>query len=104
MMSVLCAADNGLSFNELKVACKLTDGNLNRHLKVLREADAIRIQKAFVGAKPRTTVQLSRTGLERFNEYLRALEQVLRNARDSLPAERKAKDSPLGAAKAVHAG
>ena len=32
IMSALCAADGGLTFNELKERCALTDGNLNRHL------------------------------------------------------------------------
>ena len=87
IMSALCAADVGLSFNELKEACRLTDGNLNRHLKVLEEAGAVRIRKSFVASKPRTTVTLSKKGLDRFGEYLEALAGVLEKARAALPAE-----------------
>lgn len=89
IMSVLCAAEKGLSFNELKAACKLTDGNLNRHLKVLQEAKAIGIRKSFVADKPRTTIMLSKSGLDRFSEYLGALAEVLEAARKALPAEKK---------------
>ena len=87
IMSALCAADKGLTFNELKVECALTDGNLNRHLKTLEEVGAIRIEKAFVNAKPRTTVFISKTGLEHFSEYLEALSTVLRKARTAISAD-----------------
>lgn len=90
IMSALCAADNGLSFNELKDTCRLTDGNLNRHLKALENAGAVRIRKSFVDSKPRTTVSLSKKGLDRFGEYLEALSGVLERARAALPAEEPA--------------
>ena len=87
IMSALCAADDGLSFAELKETCSLTDGNLNRHLKVLEDSEVVRIRKTFVDSKPRTTVRLSKTGLARFNEYLAALEEVLQTARAALAAD-----------------
>ena len=96
IMSALCAADSGMSFNELKDTCDLTDGNLNRHLKVLEEAGAIRVEKSFVGAKPRTTVSLSRRGLDRFSEYLAALSEVLETAKQAVPARKKPVPLPRG--------
>jgi DNA-binding transcriptional ArsR family regulator len=87
IMSALCATREGLAFNDLKEACNLTDGNLNRHLKVLEEAGVIRIQKAFINAKPRTTIVLSAKGLERFNQYLEALSAVLKKAQLASPAK-----------------
>jgi len=95
IMSAVCAADEGLSFNELKESCNLTDGNLNRHLKVLEEAGAVRIEKKFIDAKPRTTVIITGTGLDRFNEYLSALSEVLKKAKKSIPEERK-NEMPAG--------
>ena len=94
IMSALCAAPGGLTFGDLKAACHLTDGNLSRHLAVLEEDGAVRIRKEFVGAKPRTTVFLTDTGLDRFNDYLAALEEVLeqaRRAQATLAAKAKAK-------------
>jgi len=85
IMSALCAASGGLSFSELTDLCHLTDGNLNRHLKVLEEAGAVQIRKAFVDAKPRTTVSISRAGLDRFGDYLAALSEVLLKAKKALP-------------------
>lgn len=97
IMSALCAADDGLSFSELKTECSLTDGNLNRHLRMLKESKAIRIKKAFIDDKPRTTVFLTEQGLDRFNEYLEALASVIEQARDALPAKKKASVlSPFG--------
>jgi DNA-binding transcriptional ArsR family regulator len=96
IMSALCAADGGRSFAELKEECGLTDGNLNRHLKVLDEAGAVRIEKKFVGTKPRTTVYLSSKGLRRFNEYLEALAEVLQKARKAIPKEAPDATVPLG--------
>jgi len=89
IMSALCAADKGLSFTELKKECDLTDGNLNRHLKALQEAKAIKIQKAFVDDKPKTTVSISKKGLDRFNEYLAALSEVLAAAKKAMPVEKE---------------
>ncbi len=89
IMSALCAAEKGMTFGELKETCDLTDGNLNRHLAVLSEAGAVRIEKAFVDARPRTTVLLTKTGLARFMEYLDALTDVLKKARSAIPVEKR---------------
>jgi DNA-binding transcriptional ArsR family regulator len=96
IMSALCAADDELSFSDLKTACKLTDGNLNRHLKVLEEAGVVKVRKAFVRGKPRTTLSLSRKGLTRFTEYLGALGHVLEQAQRAVTAESRAVDVPFG--------
>ncbi len=86
MSALSLAGSKGLSFGELKAACGLTDGNLNNHLATLLEAGAVHITKEFVGAKPRTTVFPTNAGLDRFADYLLALEQVLQAARATLPA------------------
>lgn len=93
IMSALCAAESGLPFVELRDACHLTDGNLNRHLKVLEDAGVIRVDKRFVDRKPRTTVRISPDGLRRFQEYLAALSQVLKQARQALPREVRQADT-----------
>ena len=84
IMSSLCGARRGLSFNELKEACVLTDGNLSRHLKKLEEASMIQLQKTFVGVKPRTTVILTSIGESNFMEYLKNLEKLLKNAAEAM--------------------
>jgi DNA-binding transcriptional ArsR family regulator len=87
IMSALCAAERGLTFVALRDACRLSDGNLSRHLKVLEESGAVSISKRFVKNKPLTTVKITERGLRRFQEYLVALSQVLEEARRALPVE-----------------
>jgi len=95
ILSALCAARNGLSFTELRDACHLTDGNLNRHLKALEEDGVVRIRKAFVDDKPRTTVALTRDGLARFSLYLDTLSAVLQDARRAARQEQAAHRTPF---------
>jgi DNA-binding transcriptional ArsR family regulator len=89
ILSALCASDEEISFIELREICGLTDGNLNRHLKALEEAGVIKIKKAFVDRKPRTTVAITRRGLDRFQDYVNALGVALKHARNSIPAARR---------------
>jgi len=96
IMSALCAAGDGMAFGELRDTCGVTDGNLNRHLKVLQDAGAIRVEKHFVGVRPRTTIRLSSKGLRHFNEYLDALDQVLEKAKQALPTESRSAPAPPG--------
>lgn len=86
IVSALCNTPDGLTFNDLKQECDLTDGNLSRHLKMLEENDVVRIKKEFVDSKPRTTVFMSDDGRERFVAYLEALEEVLKLAGNALEA------------------
>lgn len=85
IMSVLCAAERGRTFSDLKVECGLTDGNLNRHLRVLEDAGAVNVSKAFVKSKPCTTLRISPKGLAMFSKYLDSLAAVLETAREALP-------------------
>lgn len=101
IMSELCADAEGLTFVELKARCGLTDGNLNRHLKVLEECGAVRINKEFLENKPRTSVVLTKAGLSRFGEYLQALSDVLNRAKKAMPREKKVYAALLKPAKAT---
>lgn len=89
IISALCVADRGLTFLELKINGDLTDGNLNGHLRVLLEADAIIVKKSFIKGKPRTRMFISDNGIDQFNTYLEALSEVLKIAQASIPIEKK---------------
>jgi len=93
IMSTLCAAESSLTFTEIKEACELTDGNLNRHLKVLVESKAVTISKRFVSNKPCTSVRITDRGLKRFSQYLDALTDVIEAARQGLPQEQRRQSS-----------
>lgn len=96
IMSALCRSIEGLTFNDLKEECSLTDGNLSRHLKALEDAGAVTIKKTFVGVKPQTTALISSKGRQNFLEYLKALEDVLKKAAQALGSEKKEARHPLG--------
>jgi DNA-binding transcriptional ArsR family regulator len=94
LMSALASTgEEGLCFGELRVACRLTDGNLSRHLTALEEEGIVRVEKTFVDRKPRTTVTPTAAGLDRFAAYLTTLERVLAEARAALPARRRVRAS-----------
>lgn len=71
---------DGLSFNELKSLCSLTDGNLNRHLEVLREESFVEITKEQSAGRGSTRCRLTKEGRLRFFDYLEELQNVVRDA------------------------
>lgn len=92
IMTSLVTRPEGLLFSDLKRLCALTDGNLSRHLEVLREAGLVEVWKGFENRRPQTLCRLSADGRKKFLEYLEELEQVLR---DALPkAQRRAERLP----------
>lgn len=81
ILSTLIAHQGTTAFNFLKHACHLTDGNLNRHLQVLQEAEMITISKSFEDSKPLTKVKLIGSGRAQFLDYITILEQVVNDAK-----------------------
>lgn len=80
IMTSLMTRPEGLSFNELKELCDLTDGNLNRHLEVLSEAGLITVRKEEGSGRGRTLCKITSSGRTRFKEYLEELERVIADA------------------------
>jgi DNA-binding transcriptional ArsR family regulator len=80
IMTSLVTRPEGVLFTELKRLCSLTDGNLSRHLDVLREAGLVEVWKGFENRRPQTLCRLSSDGRQRFVAYLEELEQVIRDA------------------------
>jgi len=80
ILTSLAAHPEGLSFNDLKELCALTDGNLNRHLAVLEDAQLVALNRAAKRGRPQTVVVMTRSGGRRFQEYLNVLEQILVDA------------------------
>ena len=87
----------GLSFNDLKQLCNLTDGNLSRHLSVLEEEGVVESRKEAEGTRPQTISRVTSKGRERFLEYLGTLEQVIRDAARATGEESALRLAPLPA-------
>jgi DNA-binding transcriptional ArsR family regulator len=77
IMTSLVAHRDGLAFTDLKDLCELTDGNLNRHLEVLREAGHVEIKKDTRGRRTKTICRITARGRTCFLEYLAELERVV---------------------------
>jgi DNA-binding MarR family transcriptional regulator len=80
VLTSLITNPKGLAFGDLKQLCALTDGNLNRHLRVLEEGNLVEIVKKIDRNRPLTICRITTTGRERFVEYLSTLEQVVQDA------------------------
>lgn len=76
-MAVLMTNDS-VSFNDLKEALTLTDGNLASHVAALEKASYVAVTKQFIGKKPNTTYAATLAGKQAFQEHLNALEKLLR--------------------------
>ena len=81
ILTALCTHAEGRVFSELKTLCSLTDGNLNRHLKVLQDESLIQIKKEQTGRRGQTRVLLTSAGRRGFLAYLDELERVVNDAR-----------------------
>jgi DNA-binding MarR family transcriptional regulator len=82
IMAALTTLEPGLSaeFTHLKKLLGLTDGNLGAHLLKLEEAGYLTQDKAFVGRKPRTSLQATAEGRRAFKAHVLALKAILDNA------------------------
>jgi DNA-binding HxlR family transcriptional regulator len=80
VLTSLITNPKGLAFGDLKQLCALTDGNLNRHLRVLEEGKLVEIVKKIDHNRPLTICRITTTGRARFVEYLSTLEQVVQDA------------------------
>src|SRR6059058_2918456 len=80
VLTSLVAHPKGLVFGDLKQMCALTDGNLSRHLQVLEEARLIAIAKGYDRNRPQTVCRITPQGRQRYLDYLKVLEKVVRDA------------------------
>ncbi|MGD0911101.1 MAG: transcriptional regulator [Terracidiphilus sp.] len=80
VLTSLVTNQKGLAFGDLKQLCALTDGNLNRHLRVLEKARLVEIVKKHDRNRPLTICRITASGQARYVEYLETLEQVIRDA------------------------
>lgn len=75
------AANDSLTFNELKGLLQTTDGNLSVHARRLEEAGYVACTKSFHGRMPKTEYRLTHGGRRAFEKYLNHLEALVESAR-----------------------
>lgn len=75
----ICAALSGvdwLEFSAVRDAVNISDSVLSKHARVLEDAGYLKIRKGAVGRRPRTWLQLSRTGRRAFDNHVSALHRL----------------------------
>ncbi len=78
------AANDALTFGDLKGILRTSDGNLSVHARKLEEAGYIRVHKGFEDRKPRTEYRLTAKGRRALEGYLQQMESLLGAAREAL--------------------
>ena len=76
------AANESLTFNELKRLLKTSDGNLSVHARKLEEARYVTCTKSFQGRMPRTEYRLSAAGRRALEKYLSHMEALIHAMRE----------------------
>lgn len=75
------AANESLTFNDLKRLLQTTDGNLSVHARKLEDAEYVKCVKSFDGRVPRTEYRLTPAGrkaLEQYLDHMQALIEAMR--------------------------
>jgi DNA-binding HxlR family transcriptional regulator len=75
------AANDPLSFSELKKLLDTSDGNLSIHARKLEEAGYVECRKFFAGRVPQTEYKLTDAGRQALERYLDHMEALVRAMR-----------------------
>jgi DNA-binding MarR family transcriptional regulator len=72
------AANDKLSFGELKKLLNTTDGNISVHARRLEEAGYVTMEKSFRGRVPLTEYAITREGKKALERYLNHMEALIK--------------------------
>jgi DNA-binding HxlR family transcriptional regulator len=72
------AANDRLTFGELKRLLQTTDGNLSVHARKLEDAGYVACDKTFAGRVPQTGYRLTASGRRALDKYLLHMEAIIR--------------------------
>ena len=79
------AANEHVTFNDLKRLLDTTDGNLSVHARKLEEAGYVQCSKSFEGRMPKTEYRLTEEGRKALTRYLDHMEALIHAARGGKP-------------------
>ncbi len=75
------AANESLTFNDLKSFMNTTDGNLSVHARKLEDGGYIAVTKSFEGRLPKTEYKLTVAGRRALENYLSHMETIIHQMR-----------------------
>ena len=76
------AANESLTFSDLKSLMNTTDGNLSVHARKLEDAGYISVSKFFEGRLPKTEYKLTAAGRSALENYLSHMESLIKQMRN----------------------
>jgi DNA-binding HxlR family transcriptional regulator len=76
------AANESLTFNDLKKLMDTTDGNLSVHARKLEDSGYIACTKSFEGRLPKTEYRLTAAGKRALESYVSHMESLIRQMRN----------------------
>src|SRR5687768_8415410 len=76
------AANESLTFNDLKSLMDTTDGNLSVHARKLEDAGYIAVTKSFEDRLPKTEYKLTAAGQRALESYLGHMEAIIEQMRN----------------------
>src|SRR6267142_5278862 len=82
------------TFTELKRVLRVSDGNLESHLKKLIAAEYVATRKDSSNARPQTVYTLTRSGQAALRQYMAVLQRML-----GFPAKENSAGRPAASAK-----
>ena len=72
------AANEKLSFSDLKSLLNTTDGNVSVHARKLEDAGYVTMKKSFSGRTPLTEYKITATGRRALEQYLNHMEALIK--------------------------
>ena len=72
------AANDTLSFTDLKSLLNTTDGNISVHARKLEDAGYLTVKKSFVGRTPLTEYKITKAGRKALEQYLNHMEALIK--------------------------
>jgi len=76
------AANESMTFNDLKSLMNTTDGNLSVHARKLEDAGYIAVTKSFEDRLPKTEYKLTAAGQRALENYLSHMETIIEQMRN----------------------
>lgn len=77
ILSFLLRSPRSHPFTDLRDSLGFTDGSLSVNLAKLEAGGLVRLSRAFVGRKPRTTVRITPRGKREFESYVAELKGIV---------------------------
>ena len=75
-IAALLAAAEKVEFSFVRDHVEVTDSMLSKQVSLLEQAGYVKVDKGFVGKRPRTWLSLTKSGRRTFEQHLGALREI----------------------------